>query len=420
MNCCVPDVALVEIILNLDGQDLYNITLLSEAVDTNLKLISELVKDELVVRLLCDRHQLPPKATFAEFLLKWNYWHLDREDIRYEYFTAHWRATFDVKWCLTVAARNAQRDARFLLLVDEVLLENRLLCSEEHIRIICRELTWSRELQEKYILPLRNHYTANGLNAKSCYDNHEDFFEFIVFESTQGKYRNIYNRNFQHDFLPILEKNERGEALDHEESEMALKLFDWYDFQKSKLCEVPRERKILHATLNKDNRILRSLETTMEEIVASMLTVVKYKSCVLFENPLMREKFRDIVLLNPKHDDKYTYYFELFGYENFVDHNFRAKVCEDYYIERRNYSPWEFALYVCLDRMGIDIPEETRQKLFESVCKKNRRYGIYSPEYISYFTEKLLEFNLPVSKVSLLEATRGDEEMTKWVASLEL
>lgn len=74
MGYCISDAVFVEILLYLDGPDLYA---MREAGN-------ELLQNKHVIQLLCARHQFPLKATFEEFLLEWNYWYLDRDDIPYE------------------------------------------------------------------------------------------------------------------------------------------------------------------------------------------------------------------------------------------------------------------------------------------------------------------------------------------------
>lgn len=166
LNYSIPDVALVELILYLTPVQLLSLaegeSTGVKIVDDNLAAMRALLRSKEVIARLCVHHELDIVNTFEDYLLSYDYWHLDCMQSKYEWFAKRWHLTLGVKRALYIAARNAQKDVRFLTVVDKILIENRLACSEEHLYLVCRGLVWSRELQEKYLLPLDEYWRVHG------------------------------------------------------------------------------------------------------------------------------------------------------------------------------------------------------------------------------------------------------------------
>ena len=160
LNYSIPDVALVELILYLAPRQLLSLAQGKptgvQIVDDNLESVCNLLKSKEVLGRLCSTYYdgTTRHDTFEDYLLGYDYWHLDQSDIDYQWFEKRWKLTLNVKRVLYLAARNAEKDIRFLTIVDKVLKEHYLSCSEEHVYLVCRGLIWSPELQKKYLAPL--------------------------------------------------------------------------------------------------------------------------------------------------------------------------------------------------------------------------------------------------------------------------
>ena len=434
LNYSLPDVALNELLLHLTPEELLSIydgnCCGLELIDDNIESIRKLLKSKEVIRRLCVHHELDVTTTFQDFLLSYEYWNLDFVGCSFEYFAKRWSLTMGVKRCLYVAARNAEWDVRFLGIIDNILKENLLTCSKEHLCLVCSGLVWSKDLQEKYLLSLETYMVTHrpsrtnkkqkiidNCNSRSKYWAPYSYHHYLLEdEANSNMLKEMCEGN-----IPI---------LDAKQSELALQILDWHDFKTLTLCEMTRLEKIRLACNNNDGRILRSFKPTLEEILESK----SFKQCALCENEEMREKFLDIVLRNPFHGDSHCWYFDYIGYKDFNSRKFRCSVYEGAVISIRNSSRIELTpFFLCFYELGFNkleacgdlikscLPYLITRFTNKMTWKCDRK--VYCPEYLQYFIPKYLELegiDRCALQADLLAVTSGDEGMTEWVDSLQL
>lgn len=444
LNYSIPDVALVELMLYLTPTQLLSLAEGEptgvQIVDDNLESVRKLLKSKEVIGRLCTTKCFTPCDTFEDYLLSYDYWHLDEEETsydsqsetalvedctqsKYEWFAKRWHLTLGVKRALYIAARNAQKDIRFLTIVDQTLKENRLTCSEEHLYLVCRGLVWSRELQEKYLLPLDDYWRAHGRGPLF-----ERTSEIIAECKLSSKYwtphayhiTSILREGGNTALLETILES-KSLQLDLEQSKLALRVLDWHDLRKRTLADLPRLEKITLACVNNDGRILRSLKPTLEEILEAR----SIERSALVENNVTREKFLDVVLHNPFHDDNHNEYFWYLGYKDFTGNKFRDVISETAGVCIANSNMIEYTpFYLCFYALGLDKLENGPEliKLFlpklircftNKVNIRRRREDVYYPEYLQFFAAKYPRVN----REHLLATVAGDPLMLEWAST---
>lgn len=196
---------------------------------------------------------------------------------------------------------------------------------------------------------------------------------------------------------------------------------DWHDLRKRTLHDIPRLKKIKLACTNNDGRVLRSLRPTLEEILEAM----GIQNSALVENDEMREKFLDVVLRNPFHDDNHNEYFPYLQYKNFTGNKFRGVVSEAAGVCIANSNMiWYTPFYLCFYTLGLDklgngpeLIELFLPKLIQCFTNKvnihRRCEEIYYPEYLQFFAAKYPDIN----KEHLLATVAGDPLMLEWAST---